>query len=124
MIILYSDGNPYRISWVIETGRHTHSQWRNQAEIYYNKVSQMQAKFMALHVGLFWGIGVFAIKTGDDIRVLLDDHDMMSCMRSGHSDDMFSDRRIHFITMLAEQRRLGMIFEHVDAAENPASILL
>ena len=122
---LYSDGDTRRIAWAIRTGTQTLRQWRNQAEMYRGVVSDMQARFMALHVGLFWGIGVFAIRNGDDIGVMVDDQAMLAHLELGESGgDEFIDRRIHFVNMLADQRGLGITFESVSRADNIASPLL
>lgn len=122
---LYSDGDPRRIAWAIRTSTQTLTQWRSQAEMYRGVVSGMQAKFMALHVGLFWGIGVFAIQNGDDVRMMVDDQTMLSHLESTESSgDDFIDRRIHFVNMLAEQRGLGATFQLVSRADNIASPLL
>lgn len=122
---LYSDGSPRRIAWAIRTGTQTLTQWRNQAEIYRGIVSDMQARFVALHVGLFWGIGVFAIRNGDDVRIMVDDQTMLSHLESpGSSGDDFIDRRIHFVNMLAEQRGLGVTLRRTSRADNIASALL
>lgn len=122
---LYSDGNPHRIAWAIRTGTQTLTQWRNQAEIYRGIVSDMQARFMALHVGLFWGIGVFAIRNGDDVLIMVDDQTMLSHLESpGSSGDGFIDGRIHFVNMLVEQRRLGVTLRRTSHADNIASALL
>ena len=46
---------------------------REHTEIYYDKVTRLQSKYIALHVGLFWGIGVFIIKNEDSIKIELDE---------------------------------------------------
>ena len=59
----YFDGNTKSISWVIENNETHVEQTRTHAENYYDLVSTEQSKYIALHVGLFWGIGRFVIKT-------------------------------------------------------------
>ncbi len=122
--ILYSDGTPCRIAWSIRTKGHTLNAWRNQAEIYRDKVSLVQSRFMALHVGLFWGIGVFAIRNGDAVRIMLDDDSMISHIQSGSSGDPFIDNRIRFINMLIETRHLNTSLVQISTDENIASALL
>lgn len=93
--------------------------------MYRGIVSDMQARFMALHVGLFWGIGVFAIRNGDDVLVMVDDQTMLSHLEMpGSSGDDFIDGRIHFVNMLAEQRGLSVAFQRMSHADNIASALL
>ena len=118
---LYTDGNADRLSWVIRTGASDIVQHRDQAGIYRGKVSRIQAKFMALHVGLFWGIGVFAIVKGDHLKVMVDDGYMASCLAGG-TDDAFIGRRIHFVNMLIEQKGLTADVEVIDPAQNVAAL--
>lgn len=93
--------------------------------MYHGIVSDMQARFMALHVGLFWGIGVFAIRNGDDVLIMVDGQTMLSYLETpGSSGDDFIDGRIHFVNMLAEQRGLGVTFQRTSHADNIASALL
>ena len=63
-----------KLAWVIQTGGFKEiEQNRTHAEMYKNKVTNIQSKYIALHVGLFWGIGVFIIKNGDHIKIKLDE---------------------------------------------------
>lgn len=122
--VLYSDGNPTRIAWAISTGTRTLTQRRTQAKIYHGRVSEIQARFIALHVGLFWGIGVFAIRNGDDIRMVVSDPAMPSYMKSKSGGDAFIDGRIRFVDMLLQQRGLRATFRYAAPAENIATPLL
>jgi len=36
-------------------------------------VTSLQSKYIALHVGLFWGIGIFIIKNEDIVKIKLDE---------------------------------------------------
>jgi hypothetical protein len=58
----YFDANKKMISWTIETNKVMKEQKRTQAEYYYDQVPVEQSKYIALHVGIFWGIGRFIIK--------------------------------------------------------------
>ena len=71
--VFYSDGDAKKISWIIHTNDSIIEQNRDHAEIYKDKVTKLQSKYVALHVGLFWGIGVFIIKNGDTIKIKLDE---------------------------------------------------
>ena len=44
-------------------------QKREHADIYLDKITSQQSKYIALHVGLFWGIGRFVIQNEDQINV-------------------------------------------------------
>ena len=71
--VLFFDGNTKRISWVIQTNNSVIEQKREHAEIYLDKVTNQQSKYIGLHVGLFWGIGMFIIKNQDIVKVAIDD---------------------------------------------------
>lgn len=124
MTSLYSDGNPRAIAWGIRTADGTMLERRRQAGIYHGAISTIQAKFVALHVGLFWGIGVFAIRNGDAVRFMIDDPAMLECLERRASDDGFVDGRIRHIDALISQRGLRVAVHSIDPAENVASPLL
>ncbi len=124
MTSLYSDGNPNAIAWGIRTADDTMLERRRQAGIYRGAISTIQAKFMALHVGLFWGIGVFAIRNGDAVQFMIDDPAMLECLERRASDDGFVDGRIRHIGTLIAQRDLRVSVHRIDPSENVASPLL
>ena len=69
----YFDGNTDSISWAIRTEDATIKENRKHVEIYRDKITNLQSKYVALHVGLFWGIGVFIIKNRDSLKIMLDE---------------------------------------------------
>jgi hypothetical protein len=71
--VLFFDGNTKRISWAIQTDNSVIEQKREHADIYLDKVTNQQSKYMGLHVGLFWGIGIFIIKNQDVVKIAIDD---------------------------------------------------
>jgi hypothetical protein len=68
----YFDGNEKMISWVIQDDEAKFEQARDHVEIYLDKISKEQSKYIALHVGIFWAIGRFIIKNGDVVKIMLD----------------------------------------------------
>jgi hypothetical protein len=124
MASLYSDGNPRAISWAIRTPQETLLQRREQAGIYHDSITPMQARFVALHVGLFWGIGVFAIQNGGTVRFMIDDPAMMSHLESRCSGDAFIDGRMRSIDLLVKQRGLDLSVHRIEQSENVATPLL
>lgn len=122
---LYSDGNAKRICWVIKTQDVLREQFREHADIFLDNVTNLQSKYVALHVGLFWSIGVFIIKNGDIVKILLDSDDMISHLSSDNkSQDQLAEHRKGFINQLASQRNLMFQYEKIDATQNIASKLL
>ncbi len=121
----YFDGNEKMISWIIENGKTKFEQTRIQAEYYYDKVSIEQAKYISLHVGIFWGIGRFIIKNGDAVKVMLDLNSMFEQMTENKQHlDHFIESRISFIRQLFNQRNLDVSYQLIRSENNPASALL
>jgi len=119
--VFYSDGNTKKISWVIQTRDSVVEQNRDHAEIYKNKVTNLQSKYIALHVGLFWGVGVFIIKNNDIIKIKLDEKIMYDHFTSNSKiEDEFIEKRIQFIKQLIEQRKMNIEFQIIDANKNLA----
>ena len=87
--------------------------------MYKNKVTNLQSKFIALHVGLFWAIGVFIIKNEDSIKIKLDDKKMFDTLTDDlEINDELISNRIRFIKQLTQQRRLKIEFELINQNEN------
>ncbi len=119
--IFYLDGDAKKISWIIQTKDSIVKQNREHADIYKNKVTSLQSKYIALHVGLFWGIGIFIIKNEDAIKIKLDEKIMYQHFTSNLKiQDEFIEKRIRFIRQLIEQRKLKIEFEKIDTDKNLA----
>jgi hypothetical protein len=122
---LFIDGNQKRISWVIKTQNQIREQVRDHADIYLDKVSDVQSKYIALHVGIFWGIGVFVIKNEDVINVMLDSKPMYEHLSKNlEVDDSFIKIRSNFYFQLVEQRKLKLIYHLIESNKNLAKKLL
>jgi hypothetical protein len=125
MHTLYSDGNAKRICWAIKTDQTAQEQFREHADIYLDKVTNLQSKYIALHVGLFWSIGVFIIKNGDTIKIPLDSDEMITHLSSDiKSPDEFAEQKKKFINQLATQRNLTFQYEKIEQKDNQATRLL
>ena len=123
--VFYSDGNQKKISWAIKSESKVVKQTRKHADIYLDKVSNLQSKYIALHVGIFWCIGVFIIKNDDKIKIILDDKDMYERLKSNIvSSDEFIEMKTNFIKQLINQRRLKIQYELVKPENNIAMKLL
>jgi len=123
--VLFSDGNAKEISWTIQTGEAIVEQKREHADLYVDKVTDEQSKYIALHVGIFWCIGTFRIKNGDTVNVMLDLKSMYEHLanKSKIVDD-FIEARTDFINQLIVQRKLDIHYHLIDSKENLASSLL
>ena len=105
--ILFFHGDANRISWAIQTDNSIIEQKREHAEIYLDKVTNQQSKYIGLHIGLFWGIGTFIIKNEDVIKIITDDKTVFDHLISNQKrDDEFIEKRTFIIRQLIEQRKL------------------
>ena len=120
--VLFFDGNTKRISWVIQTNKSVIEQKRKHAEIYLDKITNQQSKYIGLHVGLFWGIGIFIIKNQDVVKVAIDDNSIFEHLSTNQkSHDEFIEKRTYFIRQLIEQRKLKVHYELITADKNLAT---
>ena len=120
----YFDGDQKKISWIIENSQSRSEETRMHAEYFYDIVTIEQSKYIALHVGIFWGIGRFIIKNGDTVKVMLDLKSMFDRLAKNKStDDIFIERRMKFIDQIIRQRDLDVRYQITDPAENKASKL-
>ena len=120
--VLFFDGNTKRISWVIQTDNSVIEQKREHTDIYLDKVTNQQSKYMGLHVGLFWGIGTFIIKNQDVVKVAIDDNSIFEHLSTNQkSHDEFIEKRTCFIRQLIEQRKLKVHYELIAADKNLAA---
>ncbi|NDB88802.1 MAG: hypothetical protein EB150_08775 [Nitrososphaeria archaeon] len=85
----------------------------------------MQATYIALHVAIFWGIGVFIIKNGDTIKIKLESDEMIRHLSTDHvSNDRLAEDKKKFINMLSAQRSLLYQYEKITHEQNIASKML
>jgi len=114
--VFYFEGNNEKVSWKIETGESIAKQNREHVQMYKNKVTDLQSKYIALHVGLFWAIGVFIIKNEDSIKVKCDEKVMFEHFKFDKEiNDEFIKNRMQFIKQLISQRKLKMDFELIES---------
>ena len=128
--ILFLDGTKTKFSWIIQTGKQIKREFREHPPAYYSGYkldvkNDEQSKFIALHVGLYWGIGVFIIKDGDVVDVMCDSTKMYDILTSNHTiDDQIINDKINFINLFIEQRKLIVNYHLIDSNKNPASELI
>ena len=127
---LFLDGTKTKFSWIIQTGEQIKKEFREHPPAYYSGYkldvkNDEQSKFIALHVGLYWGIGVFIIKDGDIVDVMCYSkkmHDILS-LKHKTSDQIINDK-INFINLFIEQRKLIVKYHLINENSNPASELI
>jgi hypothetical protein len=120
--VLFFDGDTKRISWVIQTNNSTIDQKREHADIYLDKVTIRQSKYIGLHVGIFWGIGTFIIKNQDVVKIAIDDKIMYDHLSTNQkNDDKFIEKRAEVIRQLIKQRKLKIKYEMISREKNLAA---
>jgi len=119
--VFYSDGDAQKITWIIQNNDSSRIENREHVDLYKNKVTNLQSKYVALHVGLFWGIGTFIIKNEDTVRIKLDAKIMFEQFTAeSKTEDPFIQKRLRFIRQLIDQRKLKIEFEIITQDENIA----
>ena len=127
---LFLDGTKTKISWIIQTGSNIRKEFRVHPPAYYSGYkldvkNDDQSKFIALHVGLYWGIGVYEIKDGDIVDVMCDSKKMYDIMNSKEeTTDQIINDKIHFTNLFIEQRKLIVNYHLIDSDKNLASELI
>ena len=121
---IFFDGNVKEYSWTIRTGEKLAEQIRAHPPAYLSggkldvKATE-ESKFIALHIGIYWGLGVHIIKDNDQVNVMCDSKMMYETFTKGKkSDNQIINDKIHFINQLTDHRKLKMKFQVIDAKEN------
>jgi len=121
---LFFDGNVKEYTWTIRTGEKVADQIRTHPPAYLSggkldvKATE-ESKFIALHIGIYWGLGVGVIKDNDQVNVMCDSKMVYETFTEGKkSDNQIINDKIHFINQLTELRKLKMKFQLIDAKEN------
>ncbi len=117
--IFYCAGNQKEIAWSIQTEDKLVNHQRDHHEMYMDKITNVQSKYVALHVGIFWGIGTFIIKNNDTVDIMLDSKFMYDHLsQNAVTDDSFIENKTKFINLLIQQRKLNVEYSLIDSNEN------
>ena len=86
---LFFDGNLREYSWSIKTGKEVANQIREHPAAYLSGgkleiKNNEESRFVALHVGIYWGLGVFIIKDYDMIHVMCDSKEVYEILIQQH----------------------------------------
>jgi len=124
---IFFDGNVKEYSWSIKTGDEVANQIREHPPAYLsggklNIKNNEESKFVALHVGIYWGLGVYIIKDHDIVNVMCDSKIMYKILRrENKSDDQIINDKIHFINQLVEHRNLKINYKFIESKKNIAT---
>ena len=121
---IFFDGNVKEYSWTIRTGKKLAEQIRTHPPAYLsggklNVKATEESKFIALHIGIYWGLGVYIIKNNDQVNVMCDSKIMYETFTKGKkSDNQIINDKVYFINQLTDLRKLKINFQLIDTKEN------
>ena len=124
---LFFDGTTSEYSWSIKTEDKTVNQIREHPPAYLSGgkldvKNNLESKFIALHVGIYWGLGVFIIKDSDTVNVMCDSKEMYEILVNNQKiDSQIIDDKIHFINQLTDHRNLKINFRVIEPETNLAT---
>ena len=124
---IFFDGNMKEYSWSIKTGNEIADQIREHPPAYLSGgkldiKNNEESKFVALHVGIYWGLGVYIIKDHDIVNIMCDSKTMYEILRrDNNSDDQIINDKIHFINQLVEHRNLKINYQFIESKKNIAT---
>ena len=124
---LFFDGNLKEYSWSLKTGKEIIKQIREHPAAYLsggklNIKNKEESRFVALHVGIYWGLGVFIIKDFDKIHVMCDSKEMHEILIQQHKTlNQIIDDKIHFINQLVDHRNLKLEYHLIEPTKNIAT---
>ena len=124
---LFFDGNLKEYSWSIKTGEEVVNQIREHPPAYLSGgkleiKDNEESRFVALHVGIYWGLGVFIIKDFDKIHVMCDSKEMYEILIQQYkTENQIIDDKIHFINQLVGHRNLKLEYRLINPTNNIAT---
>jgi len=124
---LFFDGNLKEYSWSIKTGKEVVNQIREHPPAYLSGgkleiQNNEESRFVALHVGIYWGLGVFIIKDFDKIHVMCDSKEMYEILiQQRKTLNPIIDDKIHFINQLVDHRNLKLEYHLIEPTKNIAT---
>ena len=127
---LYFDGTLTEYSWSLKTENKIVNQIRAHPPAYLSGgkldvKDKQQSKCIAIHVGIYWGLGVFIIKDSDIVNVMCDSEETYDIMsKNCKIDDQIIYDKIYFINQLTEHRNLKINYEIIKPESNLATELL
>ena len=124
---IFFDGNVKEYSWSIKTGDKIADQIREHPPAYLSGgkldiKDNEESKFVALHVGIYWGLGVHIIKDQDTVNVMCDSEMMYGILtKENESDNQIIKDKIYFINQLTNLRNLKINYQYIESEKNIAT---
>jgi len=127
---LFISGTVKEYSWSIKTGNKIVNQDREHPPAYLSGgkleiKDDEESKFIALHVGIYWGLGVFIIKDFDLVNVMCDSKDMYEILHNNKkTDNQIINDKIYYINQLTTHRNLKINYQIIESEKNLAMMHL
>tara|TARA_B110000014_G_scaffold190859_1_gene139651 strand:- start:250 stop:690 length:441 start_codon:yes stop_codon:yes gene_type:complete len=124
---IFFDGNIKEYSWSIKTENNIADQIREHPPAFrsggkLNIKNDEESKFVALHIGIYWGLGVNIIKDNDIVNAMCDSEMMFGIMTKGEkSDNEIINDKVYFINQLTNLRKLKMNYQLIGSEKNIAT---
>ena len=124
---LFFDGNVKEYTWTIRSGEKLTEQIRTHPPAYLSggkldvKATE-ESKFIALHIGIYWGLGVYIIKDNDQVDVMCDSKMVYETFTEGKkSENQIINDKIYFINQLTNLRSLKINYHLIKSTKNIAT---
>ena len=124
---IFFDGNTKEYSWSIKTENNIVDQIREHPPAFrsggkLNITNNEESKFVALHVGIYWGLGVNIIKDNDVVNVMCDSEIMFGIMtKEKKNDNEIINDKVYFINQLTNLRKLKINYKFIEPKKNIAT---
>ena len=124
---LFFDGTIKKYSWAIKNESKTVHQKREHPPAYLSGgkldvKNNEESKFISLHVGIYWGLGVFIIKDHDTLNVMCDSKNMYEILTNNKkTDSQIINDKIYFINQLTNHRNLKINYQIIESKKNLAT---
>ena len=124
---IFFDGNTKEYSWSIKTENNIADQIRKHPPAFrsggkLNITNNEESKFVALHVGIYWGLGVNIIKDNDVVNAMCDSEMMFGIMTKGEkNDNEIINDKVYFINQLTNLRKLKINYKFIESRKNIAT---
>jgi hypothetical protein len=124
---LFLDGSIKEYTWSIKTKNKVVNQIREHPPAYLSGgtldvKNNEESKFIAIHVGIYWGLGVFIIKDYDTVNVMCDSQEMYEILHlKRKTDNQIMNDKMYFINQLATHRNLKINYHIIEAEKNLAT---
>ena len=122
---LFIDGTVKEYSWSIKTGNEVINQDREHPPAYLSSgkleiKNNLESKFIAIHVGIYWWLGVFIIKDYDAVNIMCDSKEMYEILHNNKTDNQIINDKIYYINQLSTHRNLKINCQIIKPEKNLA----